>query len=97
MCIYLDKGRKGIIPLGIHKNTLLSEEVCRNLPHVTICLLGKFKGETGVDQHLITMANLTLLGLHPWRLLQKLVVVCALEGRFDGLPLWTPVECLHHL
>ena len=24
-----------------------------NLPHVTICLLGKFKGETGVDHYLI--------------------------------------------
>ena len=57
MCKHLDTGREGIILLGIDKNTLLSEEVCRNLPHVTICLLGKFRGETGVGQHLITVAN----------------------------------------
>jgi hypothetical protein len=56
---HLAKGRVGTVPLGINKNTILSEEVCKNLPHVTICLLGKFKGETGVDQHLITVANET--------------------------------------
>ncbi len=62
---HLDKGREGIIPPGICKNTLLSEEEYRNLPHVTICLLGTFKGERGVEQHLITVANLTSPGLHP--------------------------------
>jgi hypothetical protein len=81
---HLDKGREGIIPLGIHKNTLLSEEVCRSLPHVTICLLGKFKGEMGVDQHLITVANSTSSGLRPRWWPQKLVAVCASEGRFNG-------------
>jgi hypothetical protein len=81
---HVDKGREGIIPQGIHKNTLLSEEVYRNLPYVTICLLRKFKGETGVDQHLICMANLTSSGLRPQWWLEILVVVCASEGRFDG-------------
>ncbi len=37
-----------------------------------------------MDQHLITVANLTSLGLHPWWWLGKLVAVCALEGRFNG-------------
>jgi hypothetical protein len=63
---HLDKGRVGTVPLGINKNTVLLEEVCKNLPHVTICLRGKFKGETGVDQHLITVANEMSSGLLPW-------------------------------
>ena len=37
---HLDKGRVGTVPLGLNKNTVLSEEVCKNLPHLTICLLG---------------------------------------------------------
>ncbi len=43
----LDKGRLGAVPFPLDKSTLLTEEMCRNLPHVTVCLLGKFKGETG--------------------------------------------------
>jgi hypothetical protein len=43
------KGRTSVIPPGINKNTILLEEACVNLPHITICLLGKFKGETGID------------------------------------------------
>ena len=47
------KGGIGSIPVGLNKSTVPTEEVCLNLPHVTICLLGKFKGETGVDHYLI--------------------------------------------
>jgi hypothetical protein len=54
---FFPRREKGIIPVGLDKHTVLSEETCRNLPHVTICLLGKFKGEIGVDHHLITVAN----------------------------------------
>ena len=54
---HVKKGRMGSIPVGLDKHTVLTEETCRNLPHVTICLLGKFKGETGADHHLITVAN----------------------------------------
>ncbi len=43
------KGRFGDVPVGINKSTILTEEVCRKLPHITICLLGKFKGETGAS------------------------------------------------
>ena len=62
---HLSKGRVGMIPVGLNRSTVLKEEDCLNLPHVIICLLGKFKGEMGVDHHLITVANETLSGLCP--------------------------------
>ncbi len=62
---HLSKGRVGVVPAVLNKSTLLTKEVCRNLPHVRLCLLSKFKGETGIDHHLITLANETVLGLQP--------------------------------
>ena len=64
--------------------------MCTNLPHVTICLLGKFKGETGVDHHLITVANETMSGLRPRWWLEKLLEVCEYEGRREGPAFATP-------
>ena len=55
---HLFKGRVGIVPTVLNKSTLLTEEVCRNLPHVILCLLGKFKGKTRIDHHLIILAKL---------------------------------------
>ena len=37
---HLLKGRMGAIPVVLNKSTLLTEEACRNLPHVMVCLLG---------------------------------------------------------
>jgi hypothetical protein len=62
---HLAKGKWGEVPLGLDKSTILTEEMCSNLPHVTICLLGKFKGETGTNHHMIAVANSTVLGLEP--------------------------------
>ena len=62
---HLAKGRVGTIPAGLNKSTVLTKEVCLKLPHVTICLLGNFKGETGMDHHLIAVAKKTLSGLSP--------------------------------
>ncbi len=81
---HLHKGRFGEVPVGLDKSTVLTKEVCRKLPHVTICLLGKFKGKTGVDHHLIALANETLLGLCPRWWMEKLVDVCEYKGRRDG-------------
>jgi hypothetical protein len=91
MRTHLVKGRVGTITPGINKNTVLLEAMCKNLPHVTICLLGKFKGETRVDQHLIAVANETSSGLCPWWWMKKLVAVCDSEGRVDG-PAFTSPE-----
>ncbi len=79
---HLHKGRFGDVPLGINKSTVLTEEVCRKLHHDTICLLGKFKWEMGVDHHLITVVNKTSSGLRPRWWMEKLVEVCEYEGRF---------------
>ena len=62
---HVSKGREGVVPAGLNKNTMLKEEDCLSLPHVTICLLGKFKGKTGVNHHLITVASKTSSGLGP--------------------------------
>jgi hypothetical protein len=78
---HLSKGRVGMIPVGLNRSTVLKEEDCLNLPHITICLLGKFKGKTGVDHHLITVANETSSGLCPRWWMEKLVEVCEVEGR----------------
>ena len=63
----LSKGNTGTIPdrLLITKEVVLLEEVCANLPHVTVTLLGHFKGETKVDHHLIAIASVTQSGLKP--------------------------------
>ena len=81
----------GVVPAVLNKSTLLTEEACRNLPHVTLCLLGnKFKGETGIDHRLITLANETVSGLQPCWWIEKLVLVCEQEGRVNGPAFATP-------
>jgi len=84
--LHLSKGRAGSIPAGlmITKEVILMEEVCVNLPHVTVALLGHFKGETKVDHHLIAIASVTRSGLEPRWWIKKLVSVCASEGRHNG-------------
>jgi hypothetical protein len=47
LCNHLVKGRVGTVPENLNKNTVLSEEMCRDLPHVTVCLLETSKGRQG--------------------------------------------------
>ena len=83
---YLSKGKNGSIPIGliITKEAVLSEALCSRLPHVTVALLGHFKGETKADHHLIAIASETQSGLQPRWWIEKLVMVCASEGRMHG-------------
>ena len=83
---HMKKGKFGTIPAGlaITKELILTEEVCANLPHVTLALLGHFKGENKVDHHLIAIASVTQSGLEPRWWIEKLVSVCASEGRNHG-------------
>jgi hypothetical protein len=55
-----------------------------------MCLLGKFKGETGTDHHLIAIANETISGLQPCWWIKKVITVCELEGRVHGPAFATP-------
>ena len=89
---HLSKGMIGVVPIVLNKSTLLTKEACRNLPHVTVCLLGKFKGKTGIDHHLITLANETVLGLQPCWWIEKFVLVCEQEGRVNKPAFATPDE-----
>ncbi len=79
-----------MVPPGLNKSTLLSEEACQKLPHVAVCLLGQFKGETGTDHHLIALANKTVSGLRPRWWIEKLISVCESEGRMQGPAFATP-------
>ncbi len=76
--------------MALNKSSILTEEMCRDLPHVTLCLLGKFKGETGTDHHLISIANESISGLKPRWWLEKLVTVCESVGRVYGPAFATP-------
>ena len=87
---HMSKGRAGVVPAVLNKSTLLTKEACRNLPHVTLCLLGKFKGKTRIDHHLIILANETVSGLQPRWWIEKLVPVCEQEGRVNGPAFATP-------
>ena len=76
----------GVVPISfvINKDSLFTEEICKDLPHVTVAMLGHFKGETGVDQHLIALANKSVSGLKTRWWIEKLVSVCEAEGRIHG-------------
>ncbi|KAL7545031.1 hypothetical protein ACHAWF_010535 [Thalassiosira exigua] len=80
----VDKGRHGRVPHEVTKDTVFSEEECLALPHVALCLLGKVKGETRVDPHVVNVANHTRSGLRPRFWVEKLIQVAAEEGRVSG-------------
>ena len=81
---YIDQGRSGVIPTNVLKRAILSEQECSQLPEVCICLIGKFKGETGERYHSIVVANVSQSGLDTRWWLEKLLEVCAEEGRQTG-------------
>ena len=66
------------------KDMLFTEEICKDLPHVTVAMLGHFKGDIGVDQHLISLANESVSGLKTRWWIEKLVSVCEAEGQVHG-------------
>ncbi|KAL7523042.1 hypothetical protein ACHAWF_000870, partial [Thalassiosira exigua] len=85
MLMHIAKGRDGVIPnRRIDKRTIFSERECYNLPHVAICIYGKYKGETAFDHHIINVANETQSGLKPRWWSEKLLAVCRSEGRNSG-------------
>jgi hypothetical protein len=44
---HLAAGRNGVAPTGGVKRKIFTEKEASSLPEICICLLGKFKGETG--------------------------------------------------
>ena len=47
-------------------------------------MLGQFKGELGIDHHIVNVANETMSGLEPRWWLEKLIEVTEAEGRVAG-------------
>jgi hypothetical protein len=88
---HISRGKNGSLPVGdITSSTLRSEEECEALPHVAVCLLGKFKGRTGFEYHIVNVASSTTSGLEPRWWIEKLLDVCASEGRSHGPAFATP-------
>ena len=80
----LARGAGGTLPGGKLTKKLFTEEEASNLPEVCICLLGKFKGETGERYHSIVLANRSSSGLAFRWWIEQLMDVCVVEQRASG-------------
>eukprot|EP00804_Cyclotella_cryptica_P009196 CCRYP_003235-RA/>CCRYP_003235-RA protein AED:0.41 eAED:0.41 QI:0/0/0/1/0/0/2/0/290 len=78
---YLNVGRTGAIPSGTVKKKIFTEAESRALHRVCICLLGKFKGETGERYHSIILANESTSGLRSRKWIERLMALCDEEVR----------------
>lgn len=81
---YLHKGKHGVIPPRILTKAILTDAECDNLPEVCVCLIGKFKGETGESHHSLVLANTTSSGLEVRWCVEKLIDVCESLGQTNG-------------
>ena len=81
---HIHKGKFGSLPTGPLTKRLLTEDEAGALPEVCICLMGKFKGETGERYHSIVLSNESVSGLEPRRWIEALLDVCKEEGRHSG-------------
>ena len=77
---HIELGRNGIMP----EDPLNPGTDLFNAPHVHIALIGKFKGETGIREHLIAVASESMSGLKTRWWLEKLLEVRAQEGSTHG-------------
>ena len=90
---HFNEGEDGIVPARALMNRLMMEKEVRELPRVCICLLGKFKGETGERYHSIIVANESTSGLKPRYWIEKLLQVCKDDGRANGYAFSNRVQC----
>jgi hypothetical protein len=81
---HLEDGKQGVLPEKFSKQRILSEDEVLALPTVCICLMGKFKGETGERYHSIILANETMSGLTTRWWVESLMALCDSEGRTKG-------------
>jgi hypothetical protein len=87
---FLDKGRHGVVPPKVLTKAILTDAECNNLPEVCVCLVGKFKGETGENFHSLVLANVTSSGLNVRWWVEKLIAVCESEGQTTGYAFFNP-------
>ena len=76
---HLHLGRNGRMPRDPTKETDLDKA-----PHVMLCLMGKFKGETGHRYHMIGLASETKSGIAVRWWIEQLIRARAREGHVKG-------------
>ena len=81
---HIHEGENGVVPANLTRKRILIEEELGQLPSVCICLIGKFKGETGERYHSVVLANRSLSGLETRWWIERLLEVCDAEGRSSG-------------
>jgi hypothetical protein len=79
---YILKGKDGVIPDDLNQN--FSEDEAASLPHVVVCLRGKFKSENNEDYHIMCVANKTRSGIELRWWIEKLLSITTDEGRDAG-------------
>ena len=77
---HIHRGRDGIMPADPMKTGV----DLTTAPHVYLALVGKFKGETGVREHLVAVASKTMSGIKVRSWLERLIKVRELEGCTSG-------------
>ena len=77
---HIGLGREGFLPPYPMK---VGQDLT-GMPHLFFTLLGKFKGENGIHQHVICVASTMVSGIETRWWIEKLVVVREREGYLDG-------------
>ena len=78
---HISKGKNGTWPEG---NPLEVGQCLLSAPHVYLALIGEFKGETGVREHLVALASESKSGIQLRWWLEKLIEVREMEGHTSG-------------
>lgn len=77
---HIRQGKLGVLPIKPLKEGI----DLFNAPFVTLCLLGKFKGENGTREHMIAVASTSRSGIEARWWVEKLIEVRLQEGCTSG-------------
>ncbi len=80
MRAHISLGIGGVLP----PDPLLVGQDLSTAPYIMFTLLGKFKGENGIRQHMICVANTTLSGIETRWWVERLLEVREREGQTEG-------------
>ncbi len=80
MRAHISLGKDGTLPA----EPLRVGQDLSDAPYVFFTLLGKFKGENGIRQHMICVSNVTTSGIETRWWIERLMEVREREGRVDG-------------
>ena len=80
MRAHVSLGRTGTIPVDPMK---VGQDLS-GAPYIFLTLLGKFKGENGIRQHMICVSSTTISGIETRWWLEQLIEVREREGRREG-------------